>query len=108
MKREEWEAICDKCGKCCYEKVDLGGGIIRYLDEPCQHLDTETNLCKVYGIRQDAEPDCIQLTEDLVRDLGWLPEDCAYVRYMRHQDTLAAVHDAAVHKKRSRNSKRRR
>ncbi len=77
MKREDWEAICNRCGKCCYEKVDLGGGIIRYLDEPCKHLDTTTNLCKVYRNRRVAEPDCISLTEDLVRSLGWLPEECA-------------------------------
>ncbi len=48
MNRDQWEAVCRKCGRCCYEKVDLGGGIIHYTDEPCVHLDTETNLCKVY------------------------------------------------------------
>lgn len=108
MTQEEWEAICNRCGKCCYEKVDLGGGVIRYLDEPCKHLDTATNLCKVYRTRQKDEPDCISLTEDLVRSLGWLPEDCAYLAYVRHQDTLAAVRSAEDGKLKRRNSKRRR
>ena len=108
MTPKEWEAMCNRCGKCCYEKVDLGGGVIRYLDEPCKHLDTTTNLCKVYAYRHEAEPDCITLTEELVRSLGWLPEECAYLAYVRHQDTLAAVRAAAYQRPRRRNSKRRR
>jgi len=107
MKRDEWEAICFRCGKCCYEKVDLGGGVIRYLDEPCKFLDTTTKLCKVYHSRHEAEPDCISLTEEIVRSLNWLPEGCAYVERLRHQDTLAAVRGVENNKKRRRNVKRR-
>ena len=70
MNRDQWEAICKRCGRCCYEKVDLGGGIIHYTDEPCVHLDTETNLCKVYDKRDEVEPDCITLTEHLVRQVA--------------------------------------
>jgi uncharacterized cysteine cluster protein YcgN (CxxCxxCC family) len=88
--------------------VDLGGGIIHYTDEPCVHLDTETNLCKVYERRGEVEPDCITLTEHLVRTLHWLPEECAYVEHVRHKDTLAAVREIDRTKKRSRNSKGRR
>lgn len=108
MNRDQWEAVCRRCGRCCYEKVDLGGGIIQYTDEPCVHLDTETNLCKVYDRRGVAEPDCITLTEHLVRTLHWLPEDCAYLEHVRQKDTLVAVREIARNKKRSRNSKGRR
>ncbi|MEW6140239.1 MAG: YkgJ family cysteine cluster protein [Thermodesulfobacteriota bacterium] len=104
---EQWEAICRKCGKCCYEKVDLGGGVIHYTDEPCIHLDTETRLCKVYDRRHEVEPDCISLTEDLVRNLHWLPEDCAYVQYVEFLDTIAAVRNAEK-KRAKRKGKRRR
>jgi len=90
-KDQDWEEICDRCGKCCYEKVDLGAGHVVYTDEPCSHLDTTTNLCKVYDRRHELVPDCISLTEKLVRSLHWLPPDCAYVRYVRYMDTLAAV-----------------
>ena len=89
MDRDQWEAVCRRCGQCCYEKVDLGGGIIQYTDEPCVHLDTETNLCKVYERRGEAEPECITLTEHLVRTLHWLPEEYTYVEHVRHKDTLA-------------------
>jgi uncharacterized protein len=108
MNQEEWECICNRCGKCCYEKVDLGAGVIQYTDEPCQHLDTETRLCKVYHNRHEAEPDCISLTEHLVRTLNWLPEECAYVSYIRHVDTVVEVRKAANRRKRTGNSKRRR
>lgn len=103
-----WEAICNRCGKCCYEKIDLGAGVVKYLDEPCRHLDTETKLCKVYDRRHDVEPDCMRLTENLVRNLHWLPEDCAYVRYIRFQDTVTEVRSATRAAKGRHKSKRRR
>ena len=108
IKDREWESICRQCGKCCYEKVDLGAGEIIYTSEPCVHLDTKTNLCKVYGNRQIVEPDCIELTEDLVRSLNWLPPDCAYLEYVRRKDTLQAVRMAEEKAQRKRNSRRRR
>jgi len=108
MTREEWEAICDKCGKCCYEKVDLGCGEIRYTDEPCEHLDTKTGLCRIYDNRHELEPDCISLTEELVRALHWLPEECAYVRFIRFQDTVAAVRETERKRQRGRPARRNR
>lgn len=105
---KEWESICRRCGKCCYEKIDLGAGEIVYTSEPCVHLDTKTNLCKVYDNRRVEEPDCIELTENIVRSLNWLPPDCAYVEYVRRQDTLLAVQMAGEKARKKRNSKRRR
>jgi uncharacterized cysteine cluster protein YcgN (CxxCxxCC family) len=107
MTNEEWEAICKRCGKCCYEKVDLGAGEIVYTDEPCEHLDTTTNLCKVYERRHEIDPDCMSLTPTLVRILHWLPEDCAYLEHMRHLDTIAAVRAAEKNRRRLRNNIRR-
>ncbi len=104
----KWEDICDKCGKCCYEKIDLGGGVIKYTDVPCEHLDTETNLCKIYANRGEIEPDCITLTQDLVRSLHWLPEHCAYLQYVRHHDTLARVRAIEESKRKKRRLRRRR
>ena len=45
---------CTKCGLCCrnlknsdlYKDLDNGNGI-------CIHLDTETNLCKIYNNRPE-------------------------------------------------------
>jgi uncharacterized cysteine cluster protein YcgN (CxxCxxCC family) len=88
----------------------LGAGLIRYLDEACEYLDTETNLCKVYHQRHKLEPDCLELTEQLVRTLHWMPEECAYVLYFKQKDTMRAVRAASrkKNKKRKSESKRRR
>lgn len=107
MNTKDWESICRRCGKCCYEKVDLGAGEIIYTEEPCIHLDTTTNLCKVYENRQIEEPDCIELTENLVRSLNWLPPDCAYVEHVRKQDTLLAVQLAEEKARKKKKTKRR-
>lgn len=108
MDMDEWESICDKCGKCCYEKVDIGCGEIVYTDEPCPHLDEETHLCKVYENRHEVEPDCISLTPELVRTLDWLPPGCTYRERIRFQDTLETVRDARRVEKRQKKSNRRR
>ena len=107
LSHDQWEALCRKCGKCCYEKVDLGGGLIEYTDEPCVHLDLETKLCKVYEKRHEVEPDCISLTEEMVRILNWLPPDCAYVEYVSFLETVESVREAEKHKKRKRKGRRR-
>jgi hypothetical protein len=107
MKDEEWESICNRCGKCCYEKLDLGQGKIVYTDVPCEYLDTETNLCMVYQNRHEKVPDCMSLTPDLVRILSWLPKDCAYLAYVRRNDTIAAVRAASNIRKRDLKRKRR-
>ncbi len=73
-----WEDICERCGRCCYEKYDYRGKIF-YTDKPCQYLDMETNVCKIYHQRSELHPDCARLTPELVRS-GILPEDCPYVK----------------------------
>ena len=74
----DWEAICERCGRCCYEKYDYRGKVF-YSKTPCQHLDTSTRLCRIYERRLELRADCAQLTPDLVRS-GILPEDCPYVK----------------------------
>ncbi|MEJ2475752.1 MAG: hypothetical protein P8Y74_17985 [Desulfobacterales bacterium] len=73
----QWEAICRRCGRCCYEKIDFEGQI--YLtDIPCEHLDLKTRLCQVYMDRDNKRPGCVRLTPDHL-DKGLLPPDCAYL-----------------------------
>jgi uncharacterized cysteine cluster protein YcgN (CxxCxxCC family) len=99
---EEWESICLKCAKCCYEKIDLGGGHIVYTEEPCVYLDTATRMCKIYDKRQEIEPDCIKLNEHFIRQINWMPQDCAYVKYLGQKDTLQTVRAIEESKRRKR------
>ncbi len=73
----EWEAICQRCARCCYEKIDYNGRII-YTDMPCQYLDVATKQCRIYRQRDSLHPECARLTPELVA-AGVLPADCPYV-----------------------------
>jgi len=74
---EKWESICCRCGRCCYEKVDFEGRIY-YTELPCEFLDTETNLCRVYTERDVKRPGCVRLTDEILPK-GIMPADCPYV-----------------------------
>ena len=73
---EAREAICRRCGRCCYAKLLVGDQII-YTDTPCAHLDTDTNLCRVYEHRHAVNPDCLSVKQGIRR--GVFPVDCPYV-----------------------------
>jgi len=73
-----WEAICRKCGRCCYEKLEDGRGKIIYTQNACEYLDRESKSCSIYDRRFELNPLCVQLTPELAPVLSWLPADCAY------------------------------
>jgi hypothetical protein len=75
-----WEAICACCGLCCFEKIEDESGTIFFTATPCRYLDVVSRRCRIYERRFDINPDCVKLTEELVRDLAWLHDDCAYRR----------------------------
>ncbi len=79
LMREEWEALCDGCGRCCLHKLeDEDTGAIAETNVACKLLDTETARCKDYRHRKVFVPDCLRLTPALVKKVPWLPKTCAY------------------------------
>ena len=79
MSTDEWESLCDGCGKCCAHKFeDPDTGEIEYSTVACRLLDLETARCKNYPERRKHVPTCLCLTPQNVRKLHWLPETCAY------------------------------
>ena len=79
LSRMEWEALCDGCGKCCLHKVeDADSGEIHATNVACKLLDRHSGSCSGYRGRFAVVPDCIRLTPDKVKRLGWLPSTCAY------------------------------
>ena len=79
MSREEWESLCDGCGRCCLNKLeDEDTGRYLYTRVACKLLDLETCRCTDYANRQAKVPDCVALTPENVGSLGWLPATCAY------------------------------
>ncbi len=75
--RQAWEAICERCGRCCYEKIDCQGKIY-YTRIPCEHLDLQTRLCRIYRERNQQRSGCVVLSPGLLGQ-GLLPADCPYV-----------------------------
>jgi uncharacterized cysteine cluster protein YcgN (CxxCxxCC family) len=79
MTREEWESLCDGCGRCCLVKLeDEDTGRIHATDIGCRLFDAGTCRCKDYPNRSSVVPDCVTLTPKDVRELPWLPPTCAY------------------------------
>ena len=81
MTQDEWESLCDHCGICCLHKVeDEKTGEIKLIGVSCEFLDTENCRCFVYEDRRLANPDCIVLSPDNIKQKKWLPDTCAYIR----------------------------
>lgn len=79
LSREEWESLCDGCGKCCLHKLeDADTGEVHPTNVACKLLDTHTARCTNYRGRRALVPDCIRLTAGNVERFQWLPTTCAY------------------------------
>jgi uncharacterized cysteine cluster protein YcgN (CxxCxxCC family) len=79
MNRDEWELLCDGCGRCCLHKIeDVETGLVYYTSVACRLLDSETCRCTSYCDRVQQVPDCLVLTPQTVLEYVWLPKTCAY------------------------------
>ncbi len=79
MTREEWEALCDGCARCCLIKLeDEETGEIAYTDIACRLLDVGTCRCTRYRQRLRLVRECVDLTPVQVRRFDWMPSTCAY------------------------------
>ena len=89
MSDEEWESLCDGCGRCCLVKLqDEDDGTIAFTDVACWLLDGNTCRCRNYEERKRWVPDCVVLTADTVATLPWLPATCAYRLLAEGEDLL--------------------
>lgn len=92
MSTEQWEALCDGCGKCCLHKLlderdDLPvdapmelGEDLHYTNVACQLLDLENGGCSNYANRHQYVPGCVQLSADDLGAIHFMPPSCAYRR----------------------------
>ncbi|HKL25437.1 MAG TPA: hypothetical protein VJ910_04365 [Desulfuromonadales bacterium] len=74
----DWEAICRRCGLCCFEKSVDERGRVTTTAVACRHLDVISRQCRVYHKRLDVGEGCVKLTPEIVAQADWLPEVCAY------------------------------
>ena len=92
MTREEWESLCDGCGRCCLVKIqDDDTDEIHLTRLSCRLLDVGSCRCRDYPNRHKQVPDCIAIDPEKVRSLSWLPSTCGY-RRIEEGRGLAAWH----------------
>ena len=81
MSREEWESLCDGCGRCCLNKLwDPETRGVRFTAVACRLLDCKSCRCGDYDNRVARVPECVVITPANVVDQGLLPRSCAYRR----------------------------
>jgi len=92
MTTEEWESLCDNCGKCCLHKLeDEDTGQIVYTSVACRLIDLNNCRCTRYSERTRLVPECIELKHYNFVELHWLPSTCAY-RLINDGNELPAWH----------------
>lgn len=78
MNKTEWELLCDGCGKCCLNKIEIKGRI-RFTNTHCRFLNCQSCLCQIYPHRFLKVPDCRDIDIYAIREQPrWLPKTCAY------------------------------
>lgn len=79
MSTEEWESLCDNCGKCCLNKLeDEDTGEIAFTSVVCNLIDLDSCRCTRYSERCTLVPECIDLKQHEFAEYKWLPSTCAY------------------------------
>lgn len=107
LDKQEWESLCDGCGRCCLVKLeDEDTGKIHFTDVACKLFDCQTCRCRDYASRRRKVRDCIKLTPENLKTIPWLPPTCAYRLVMEGKDlpwwhplvsgTPDTVHEAGV------------
>lgn len=87
MTAEQWEALCDGCGRCCLLKLEdieqdeNSEERFVYTSVACKLMDCSTGYCSSYSNRLSFVPDCLVLTPETIhKQKHWMPETCAYRR----------------------------
>lgn len=95
MGRQEWEAVCDGCARCCLHKFiddeEFEQGFfptdhikqdeeIIYTNIACYLLNDKTCGCTQYDKRTELVPDCVTLTKDNLDSIFFMPPSCSYRR----------------------------
>lgn len=79
LSEQQWEALCDRCGKCCLITLqDIDSEEIYHTNILCRYYDIENKLCKVYDKRCQLVPNCLKLNKNNVNKLPFMPKTCAY------------------------------
>lgn len=97
MNKQEWESLCDGCAKCCLNKfiddentdeqtelqptdhINEGEQLV-YSNIACYLLNEKSCQCSKYQQRTQLVPDCVQLSQDNLDAVFFMPPSCTYRR----------------------------
>lgn len=80
LSEDQWEALCDGCGRCCLHKLqDPETGQVSYTRVACRMLDIQRCRCRDYPRRARLVADCLVL-DRAGANFDLLPVSCAYRR----------------------------
>ncbi len=92
MNSEEWESLCDNCGKCCLHKLeDEDTGDIYFTRVACKLIDLTTCRCTRYAERTQLISECLDIKHLDTANYHWLPATCAY-RLLSEGEELPVWH----------------
>jgi uncharacterized cysteine cluster protein YcgN (CxxCxxCC family) len=92
MTAEEWELLCDNCGKCCLHKLEDGGtGEVAFTSVACRLINLNTCRCTRYNERIKLVAECLDIRKLDIEKYNWLPSTCAY-RLLNEGRELSAWH----------------
>jgi len=92
MTVEEWESVCDGCGKCCLNKLeDEDTGEIFFTSVVCDLIDLDSCRCTRYSERTTLVPECLDLKQHEFEKYNWLPSTCSY-RILASGEKLPSWH----------------
>lgn len=80
MDHEQWESLCDGCGRCCLKKIIFEDtGEIVFTRVVCRFLDQLTCRCACYEQRSSINNECTVITaKNLAENIHLLPDTCSY------------------------------
>jgi len=90
MTAEEWESLCDGCGRCCLNKLeDIDTGELHFTNVACRLLNDASCRCENYPQRKSLVPECLVLDARTVLNSTSLPPSCAYRRLAEGKPLLS-------------------
>lgn len=91
MSQQQWDSLCDGCGKCCLHKLeDEDSGEVFYTEVACRYLSNDCR-CQCYSQRAEKVAMCLTLRPQDLAQLNWLPSTCAY-RLLAEEKPLPEWH----------------
>ena len=86
MTPEQWEALCDGCGRCCLQKLrDKETREVFYTSVACRLLDIDACRCTQYEDRRTIIPACVVLTPDRICPVRLASPDLRLPAHPRRQ-----------------------